>query len=95
MRYHPAYIEVVENPCERPYLIYTVVIHQKIDQGIQGKKQKPKVVIQHANLEQPEHYFVRLFKLYNSLCPKDHPADCLYLQPLTQSKDQCLYSTVP
>ena len=95
LRYHPPQIKVVENPGERPYLIYTEDSSKNHPGGIKGRKQKPKVVIQHANVEQPERCFVRLFKLYNSLCPKDRSTECLYLQPLTKPKDGCWYSNQP
>ena len=76
--------------------MYTEDISKNRPGGIKGRKQKPKVVIQHANLEQPERCLVRLYKLYNSLCPKDHrPAHCLYLQPLSKPKDGCWYSRQP
>jgi len=95
LRYQPAQIKVVENPGERPYLIYREDLSKNRPGGIKGRRKKPKVVIQHANLEQPERCFVRLFKLYNSLCPKDRPADCFYLQPSKEPNDRCWYSTNP
>ena len=64
LRHHPAQIKVVENPGEIPYLMYTEDSSKNRPGGIKGRKQKPKVVIQHANL--PECCFVRLYKLYNS-----------------------------
>ena len=58
-----------------------------------GRKQKPN--IQHANEDNPQHCFVRLYKLYNSLCPIDCPADALYFQPLTNPSPMCWYSSRP
>ena len=92
LRYHPPQIKVVENPGERPYLIYIEDSSKNHLEGIKGRKQKPKVVVQHANVEQPERCFVRL-KLYNSLCPKEHSTECLYLQPLTKPREGCWYSS--
>ena len=47
-----------------------------------GGKIKPNVVYNHENLDGPNRCFVRLCKLYMSLCPADHPADTIYLMPL-------------
>ena len=94
LRHNPAQIKVVENPNERPHLIYTEDISKNRPGGIKGRQQKPKIVIHHANLEQPKCYFVRL-KLYNSLCPKDCSADSLYLQPLSQPRADFWYSKQP
>ena len=83
LQFDPPQIKVVENDGERPYLIYTEDISKNRPGGLKGRKQKPKVVIQHANEDNPQHCFVRIYKLYNRLCPIDRPADALYLQPLT------------
>lgn len=56
-------LKVVENPNERPHLIYAEDQSKNRPGGIRGRKQKPKIVIHHANLEQPKHCFVRLFEL--------------------------------
>ena len=86
LRYHPPQIKVVENSGERPYTEDSSKNHPG---GIKGRKQKPKVVVQHANVEQPERCFVKFFKLYNSLCPKDRSTECLCLQSLTKPRDGC------
>ena len=46
----------------------------------------------HANLENPKRCFVRFYKLYNSLCPPDHPSNIFYLQPLQKPTKQQWYS---
>ena len=46
------------------------------------RKRKPKVLCHYAKEDDSTRCFVRLFKLYNSKCPKDHPPDALYLTPL-------------
>jgi len=38
---------------------------------------------------------VRLYELYNSLCPSDRPDDALYLRPLQKAKKDQWFSTVP
>ena len=69
LRRRPCQIEVVERPNERPYLLYTEDISKNRPGGLKGRNTKPKVVKHHANLEVPHRCFVRLFKMYQSLCP--------------------------
>ena len=38
---------------------------------------------------------MRLFKLYNSKCPPDHPKTAFYLKPLKNPTDVCWYSQQP
>ena len=47
---------------------------------------KQKVIVHHANLENPQRCFVRLYKLYVTHCPPNHPKDAFYLQPLLGSQ---------
>ena len=56
---------------------------------------KPKTVLHHANLENPERCFVRLFKRYLQLCPESRPAHAFYMQPLHHPTPTCLYSNKP
>lgn len=55
-------IQLVEKPRERPCLVYKEDISKNCPGGLKGRKNKPKVVVHHANLENPRHCFVRLFK---------------------------------
>ena len=43
--------------------------------GLRGRKIKQKVVIDHANEDHPECYFVSLFKRYLALLPANPSAD--------------------
>ena len=52
-------------------------------------------MIHHANIEKPERCFVRLYKLYNSLCPSDRPDNAYYLKPLQKPLPGCWYSSQP
>ena len=88
-RHHPVQIKVVENPGEHPHLIYIEDQSKNRPGEIRGRKQQPQIVVHHSNLEQPKCCFVRLFKLYNSLCQKDRVADSLYLQPLPKPRADC------
>ena len=74
-RHYPSQIQLVEKPGERAYLIYREDISKNHPGGLKGRKHKPKVVIHHANTDNPSRCFVRLFKLYSELCPIDRPHD--------------------
>ena len=73
-------IVVVEPTGQHPYLHYMEDCSKYHQGGLKGCKIKPKEVIQHTNTVNLSRCPVRLFKLYNSLCPVDHQA--FYLQPL-------------
>ena len=92
LRHRSSQIQLVEKSGERPY-------HEDISKnhpgGLKGRKIKPKVVVHHANIEKPERCFIRLYKLYHSLCPSDRPGDAYYLQPLQHPKSGCWYSSRP
>ena len=49
----------------------------------------------HANLEVPHRCFVRLFKMYQSLCPPDAPEGAFYLQPAHKPTPTCWFSRKP
>ena len=52
---------------------------------------QPKAVYHHANVDQPERCFVRLYKQYNSQCP-DHT---YYLRPLPKPERECWFTDQP
>ncbi len=54
LRFEPCQIELVERSGERPHLVYTEDISKNRPGGIKGRKVKPKVVLHHANLENPD-----------------------------------------
>ena len=95
LRHRPSQIQLIENAGERPYLTYKEDISKNHPGGLRGRKIKPKVVIHHANIEKPERCFVRLYKLYNSLCPSDRPDNAYYLKPLQKPLPGCWYSSQP
>ena len=95
LRFSPSQIEVVEREGERPYLLYTEDISKNHPGGLKGRRIKPKVVRHHANIQNPTRCFVRLYKLYMSLCPSDRPHDAFYLQPLRKPTPECWYSRQP
>ncbi len=95
LRFDPCQIQLFEQPAQRPYLKYTEDLYKNRPGGLKGRKTKPKVVIHHANEDNPARCFVQLFKKYNSLCPHDRPKGAFYLQPLKNPKSNCWYSIKP
>ena len=93
LRFSPAQVEVVARPGERAFLRYTEDISKNNPGGLKGRKQKPKIGVQHENLENPTRCFVRLFRLYQSKCPPSRPKDAFYLKPLKNPTEQCWYTS--
>ena len=95
LRFQPSQIELIEQPGQRAFLRYTEDISKNNPGGLKGRKNKPKVVIQHENEEEPNRCFVRLYKLYESKCPANRPQNAFYLQPLKKPTADCWYSSNP
>ena len=95
LRNTPCQIELVERPGERPYLRYIEDLSKNHPGGLKGRKVAPKVVIHHANLDNPKRCFVRLFQHYRELCPEDAPPHAFYLQPSRTPTSTCWYSKCP
>ena len=85
----------VENAGERAYLIHREDTSKSHPGGLKGRKHKQKVVIHHANKENPNRCFIWLFKLYNEVCPVDRPNDSFYLAPLKKLRPDCWFSRSP
>ena len=82
LRYNPSQIQLIEKPGERPYLLHTEDISKNHPGGLRGRNVKPEIVTHHANITNPRRCFVRLYKLYHSLCPPNRSENAYYLQPL-------------
>lgn len=96
LRLRPCQIELIENEGERSYLRYTEDVSKNRPGGLKGRKVKPKVVVHHANTENPERCFVQLFKKYTKLCPKSPTEmNSFYLQPSTKPTENCWYTSKP
>ena len=95
LRFSPCQIELVERTGQRPFLRYTEDISKNHPGGLKGRKTKPKIVTHYANVSNPERCFVRLFKMYSSLCPPGRPMDAFYLLPLPKPRPDCWFSTKP
>ena len=93
--FHSSQIEIVEREDEIPYLQYTEDVSKNCPGLLKGRRQKPKVVQHHANVLLPSRCFVRLFKLYKSLCPPNPKKNTLYLQPLKKPTSTQWFSREP
>lgn len=91
LRHPNCQISVVEPTGKRPYLHYREDSSKNNPGGLKGRKIKPKEVVQYANVTNTARCPVRLFKLYNSLCPKDR-REAFYLQPLKRPTKDRWYS---
>lgn len=95
LRSNPCQIQVIEKPRQRPYLEYVEDTSKNRPGGLKGRKMKPKIVQHHDNPDNPARCFVRLFKLYQSLLPKDRPKNAFYFQPLKTPRPDCWFSNKP
>ena len=86
LRYQPAQIELVEPPNGKPFLRYKEDMSKSNQAGLKQGKLSPKEVIHCANDADSNRCLVRLYKLYNSLCPPDRPDNAFYLTPLNHRK---------
>ena len=95
LRSNPYRIQVIEKPGQRSYLEYVEDMSKNRPGGLKGRKLKPKIVQHHDNPDNPARCFVRLFKLYQSLLPKDRPNSVFYFQPLKTPRPDCWFSNKP
>ena len=95
LRSYPCQITLVERPGEKTYLKYVEDVSKNRQGGIKGRSIKPKVVVHHANSTNPQHCFVRLFKLYQQLLPESRPDHAFSLQPLCKPTSTTWFSNKP
>ena len=95
LRHLPCQIEVVEKPGERAFLKYTEDVSKNRQGGLKGRNIKPKVVYRHANVDNPQRCFIRLFKRYMQLCPTDAPTHAFYLQPARSPSSTTWFANRP
>ena len=95
LRYQDCQIQAIERPGERPYLLYVEDSSKNNPGGLKCRKMKTKEVKQHCNDTNPTRCPVRLFKLYNQLCPELRPGGAFYLMPLQKPTEDCWFSSKP
>ena len=95
LQHKPSQIHLIEKPGERSYLMYVEDVSKYHPGCLKGRKIKPKIVYHHANTKRPERCFIRLYKLYNSRCPADHPDHAYHLNTLQKPKNEFWYSNQP
>ena len=95
LHHSPCQIQLIENPGERPHLLYTEDRSKNNPSGLKGRKYKPKVFPHYGNTDNPDRCFVCIFKKYRALCPIDRPNNAFYLTPLTKPSDTCWFSCIP
>ena len=94
LRSDPCQIKLVERPGHRSYLEYTEDTSKNRPGSLKGRKIKPKVVHHYDNPENPERYFVRLFKLYQQLHPPDRSKNTFYyFKPLKNPTAHIWFTT--
>ena len=95
LRHHPSQLTLVES-CSQPSCIrYTEDVSKTNQGGLKHKKLEKKEVVHYANPANPKRCLIRLYKLYNSKCPEDRPANAFYLKPLQIPKRNVWYSKIP
>ena len=95
LRHKPCQIQVMDGEGDRPYLEYSEDVSKNHPGGLKHRKTMPKIVQHYGNPDNPERCFVRLFKLYNYLCPTNRPDNTFYLSPLSNPKPTCWYLRAP
>lgn len=82
--HNPSQFTLIEPPVGKAYLCYKEDMSKTNQAGLKQCKLVPKEVIHHENELNPSRFLIRLLKLYNSLCPNNHPPGAFYLSPLVR-----------
>ena len=88
-------IKLVEPEDGVQHLVYTENVSKNNPGGLHNRKLKPKVVIHHANLDNPSRCFVTFYKAYMAHRPKTVEHNAFYLTPIRNPKSEVWYSTCP
>ena len=91
LRHNPSQLTLVEPPTGKAYVCYMEDMSKTNQAGLKQRKLIPKQVVHHKNESNPSRCLVRLFQLYNSLCPADRPHHAFYLAPLVRRTETCWF----
>ena len=86
--------ELVERTGEVPYIVYRESVSKNHPGGLKNRHDKAKVVIHHANTEQPDRCLIQFFKKYCEHCPEGAD-DVFYLTPIQNPKYKVWYKVTP
>ncbi len=95
LRHNPPQITLIEPPGGTPYLVYKEDVSKTNQAGLRQRNLVPKEVVHHANMACPDRCLVRIYKLYNDLCPLNRPDGAFYLAPLACPKERCWFKRAP
>ena len=88
-------IKLVEPTDGIPHLVYTENVSKNNPGGLHKRKLKPKMVIHHANVKEPNRCFVMFYKAYMAHRPQNLQHDAFYLTPIRNPKTEIWYSSMP
>jgi Domain of unknown function (DUF3504) len=89
LRHRPSQITVKTDENNVRYLEYREDISKTFGGGLHSGKQRQKVTRAYELIDCPARCPVRIYELYNSLCPPNRPDDAFYLRPLTNVSISC------
>ena len=95
LQFYPSQIQLYEPINGRAYLVYTEDVSKTNQGDVAHPRCERKQVTHYANDLNPQHYLVRLYKLYMSRCPMNHPDGTFYPKPLSKPTEKCWYQIIP
>lgn len=95
IRHYPSQLCLFEPAGQIAHLVYTEDVSKTNQGGLLHRKRAAKEVVHHANVTDPKRCVIRLYKLYNSLCPNGRPDKAFYLKPLDRPREDCWYTKIP
>jgi len=93
LRYYPSQISLKTTSEGRRYLEYREDVSKTNCVGLHTVRSEPKITQAFELKECAERCPVRLYLLYNSLCPVNRPPHAFYLRPLVKYTKMQWYST--
>lgn len=84
LRHFPSQLTAKSDDNGFQYLEYREYVSKTFGGGLHSGKQRQKVSRAYELPDSPHRCPVRLYLLYNSLCPPNRPDDAFYLRPLVK-----------